>query len=115
MQEKEAAEKKAAVQQVCTLLFPSYRVMFTPRSMIMSGNGQTITIKYSILTTEPDGTQILKDNLEKKVYFKSYPSVPAWEMGKNITYTIEIDPAGDIIHFAPRVIDWENIDGIINF
>lgn len=44
MSEKETAEKKVAVQQVCTLLFPSYKVMFTPRSMILTGEGQTITI-----------------------------------------------------------------------
>ena len=44
MQEKEAIEKKRAVQQVCTLLFPSYRVLFTPRSMVFSGNEATITI-----------------------------------------------------------------------
>lgn len=37
MTEKEAAEKKAAVQQVCTLLFPSHKVMFTPRSMLLTG------------------------------------------------------------------------------
>lgn len=37
MTEKEAADKKAAVQQACTLLFPKYKVLFTPRSMIISG------------------------------------------------------------------------------
>lgn len=37
MTEKEAAEKKAAVQQVCTLLFPKHKVLFTPRSMILTG------------------------------------------------------------------------------
>lgn len=44
MSEKETVDKKVAVQQVCTLLFPSYRVMFTPRSMILTGEGQTIQI-----------------------------------------------------------------------
>ena len=44
MSEKEAADKQSAVKQVCTLLFPSYRVLFTPRSMILSGNGQNIQI-----------------------------------------------------------------------
>ena len=44
MSEKETVDKKVAVQQVCTLLFPSYRVMFTPRSMILTGDGQTIQI-----------------------------------------------------------------------
>ena len=44
MSEKETVEKKMAVQQVCTLLFPKYKVMFTPRSMILNGDGQTIQI-----------------------------------------------------------------------
>ena len=44
MSEKEAADKQVAVKQVCTLLFPDYKVLFTPRSMILSGNGQSIQI-----------------------------------------------------------------------
>lgn len=44
MSEKQAADKKAAVQQVLTLLFPSYKVIFTPRSIMISGNGTTIVI-----------------------------------------------------------------------
>ncbi len=44
MSEKEAADKQSAVKQVCTLLFPNYKVLFTPRSMIFSGNGQSIQI-----------------------------------------------------------------------
>ena len=47
MSEKEAADKKAAVQQVCTLLFPKYKVMFTPRSVLISGEGQTMQIDES--------------------------------------------------------------------
>jgi hypothetical protein len=37
MSEKEAIEKKLAVQSVCTLLFPKHKVIFTPRSMLLSG------------------------------------------------------------------------------
>ena len=40
MSEKEAADKKAAVQQVCTLLFPKYKVLFTPRSMLITGGSE---------------------------------------------------------------------------
>ena len=47
MSEKEAADKKAAVQQVCTLFFPKYKVMFTPRSVLISGEGQNIQIDES--------------------------------------------------------------------
>ena len=45
MSEKEAAEKKAAVQQVCTLLFPKNKVLFTPRSMLITGGeGESIQV-----------------------------------------------------------------------
>lgn len=44
MSEKAAAEKKAAVQQVCTLLFPKNKVLFTPRSMLITGGDSNIQI-----------------------------------------------------------------------
>lgn len=44
MSEKEAADKKVAVQQVCMLLFPAHKVNFTPRSMLIMGEGGMITI-----------------------------------------------------------------------
>lgn len=44
MSEKQAADKKLAVQQVLTLLFPQFRIIFTPRSMMLSGEGNTVTI-----------------------------------------------------------------------
>ena len=44
MSEKEAIDKKFAVQQVCTLLFPKHKVLFTPRSMILSGEGSSVQI-----------------------------------------------------------------------
>ena len=47
MNEKEAADKKAAVQQVCTLLFPNDRVLFTPRSIMISRESDSIMIDES--------------------------------------------------------------------
>ena len=44
MSEKEAADKKFSVQQVCTLLFPKYKVSFTPRSIMILGGGQPVMI-----------------------------------------------------------------------
>lgn len=44
MSEKEAADKKAAVQQVCTLIFPNNKVLFTPRSMLITGGEQNVQI-----------------------------------------------------------------------
>ena len=44
MSEKEAADKKVAVQQVCTLLFPKHKVILTPKSILLTGgaNGSII-------------------------------------------------------------------------
>ena len=47
MSEKETADKKMAVQQVCTLLFPQYKVSFTPRSILIMGSDHSITIDES--------------------------------------------------------------------
>ena len=44
MSEKEAADKKIAVQQVCTLLFPKHKVIFTPRSMLFRNDETSIQI-----------------------------------------------------------------------
>ena len=44
MSEKEAADKRFSVQQVCTLLFPKYKVSFTPRSIMIMGGEQPIMI-----------------------------------------------------------------------
>ena len=44
MSEKQAADKKAAVQQVLTLLFPSLKATFTPRTLMLIGGEQPITI-----------------------------------------------------------------------
>ena len=44
MSEKEAADKKFAVQQVCTLLFPKYKIAFTPRSIMIIGGEAPIMI-----------------------------------------------------------------------
>ena len=44
MSEKETADKKAAVLQVFTLIFPEYKITMTPRSILLSGHGTTIQI-----------------------------------------------------------------------
>ena len=44
MNEKEAKDKKNATLQVLQLLLPSYKIFFTPRSLVLSQEGQNITI-----------------------------------------------------------------------
>ena len=48
MQEKQAKEQKFAVQQVLTLLFPEYKVLFTPNSLLF----QNDTTKESVIIDE---------------------------------------------------------------
>ena len=40
MSEKQAQEKKDAVKQVFTLLFPDYKVLFTPKSLVFQPNNK---------------------------------------------------------------------------
>ena len=47
MSEKDAADKKFAVQQLNTLLFPEYKVVFTPRTMLFMKGDQSIIIDDS--------------------------------------------------------------------
>ena len=44
MSEKEAIDKKIAVQQVCTLLFPTMKMTFTPRTILFIGEGATVVL-----------------------------------------------------------------------
>ena len=42
--EKEMVDKKKAVQQVMSLILPSYKVIFTPRSIILNFDQENVTI-----------------------------------------------------------------------
>ena len=44
MSEKTVKEKKDAVKQVCTLLFPEYNVLFTPKSLLFQKEQESIII-----------------------------------------------------------------------
>lgn len=44
MQEKQAKEQKVAVQEVLTLLFPKYKVLFTPNSLLFQADNGSIII-----------------------------------------------------------------------
>jgi len=86
---------------------------------------QSFTITYTLRTTNQvvttDGsgassttTTGVTEVLTKTVPFNKFTSVKAWEMGKNIVYTISINPAGDVINFAPAAYDWEDIEGVLS-
>ena len=75
---------------------------------------QQIQIVYEITTTAPGGQSGTTEYTAVKDFTLASAAVQAWECGKNITYTIDIDPAGDEIHFAPAVVDWENVDGVVS-
>lgn len=44
MQEKTAKDKKDAVKSVCTLLFPAYQLLFTPNSLLLKKDQETVII-----------------------------------------------------------------------
>jgi hypothetical protein len=44
MNEKMLAERKASVMQVLTLIFPTAKVIFTPRSMLLNFDGGNVII-----------------------------------------------------------------------
>lgn len=44
MQEKEAKDKKIATQKVLTLIFPEYKVLFTPNSLLFQKENETIIV-----------------------------------------------------------------------
>lgn len=44
MSEQETKDKKDATLSVLALLFPNYKIMVTPRSLIFSSNGEAITV-----------------------------------------------------------------------
>ena len=47
MSEKEAIDKKIAVQQACNLFFPTKKVIFTPRSILLNENNTSLIIDES--------------------------------------------------------------------
>ena len=47
MSESSEKEKKIATQQLLTLLFPDFKILFTPRAIMMQGTDVTITIDES--------------------------------------------------------------------
>ena len=64
MSQKETVDKKYSVQQVLTLFFPQYKIVFTPRSMLFTGNGETKQIdekNFEILQTAISNICCLKD------------------------------------------------------
>ena len=75
---------------------------------------QQIKVVYEITTTAPGGQSGTTEYTAVKDLTLASTAVQAWECGKNITYTIDIDPAGDEIHFAPAIVDWEDVDGVIS-
>ena len=53
MSEKETQDKKEAVEQIAPLFFPEYKLLFTPRSMILQGK--------ELITIDETNFEILQD------------------------------------------------------
>ena len=81
MKEKEMAEKKDSVINVLSLVFPKYRTLFTPRSIILQGDTQ--------IMIDDSNFEILQEYLKEIFCFKSSMSLdlgfnPANETAKKI-------------------------------
>lgn len=81
MKEKEMAEKKDSVINVLSLVFPKYKTLFTPRSIILQGETQTMI--------DDSNFEILQEYLKEIFCFKSSMSQelgfnPANETAKKI-------------------------------
>lgn len=77
--------------------------------------GQTLTVVYEKTTTTPGGQVGTSEQEPVTIDFYDFTNdVKAWEMGKNITYTLQIDPEGNVIQFAPAVVDWVSVNGTID-
>ena len=81
MKEKEMAEKKDSVINVLSLVFPKYRTLFTPRSIILQGDTQ--------IMIDDSNFEILQEYLKEIFCFKSSMSQdlgfnPANETAKKI-------------------------------
>ena len=63
MKEKEMAEKKDSVINVLSLVFPKYRTLFTPRSIILQGDTQ--------IMIDDSNFEILQEYLKEIFCFKS--------------------------------------------
>ena len=82
---------------------------------------QTLTLKFHIKTTLPNG-KVVDEDYNKTLDLKEISSLAAWGMNQNIIYTICIkptavadethpfDPNDVIITFDPALMDWEVID-----
>lgn len=77
---------------------------------------QSFTVNYTVQNKVGDtGTWSTPTEFTKTIGFTERAAmVSAWEMGKNITYTLIIDPKGDVITFDPAVADWEEVNGTLD-
>jgi hypothetical protein len=44
VQEKEAKDKKEAIIKVLSLIFPNYKVLFTPSSILLNNSDESVII-----------------------------------------------------------------------
>ena len=68
MQEKEAKDKKIATQQVLTLIFPNYKVLFTPKSLLF----QPVDGSETVMIDESN-FELLQDVLRQVFCMKNAP------------------------------------------
>ena len=80
MTEKETLDKKQSVIQVLTLLFPSYKIIFTPRSLLLNFNDTNVII-------DETNFEYLQDILQK-VFSLSSSSADTFNPGNEAAQAI---------------------------
>ena len=66
MREKEAKDKKEATQKVLMLLFPEYKILFTPNSLLLQKESETIII-------DANNFELLQEVLRQVFCMKNAP------------------------------------------
>ena len=88
MQEKEAKDKKIATKQVLTLLFPNYKVLFTPNSLLFQQENQETII------VDENNFELLQNVLRQVFCMKNAPMDqvafnPAGEKAREIAQKLQ--------------------------
>lgn len=71
----------------------------------LEADKQKFTIVYD-LTQKVDGVTTTKEVTKTCYFYADAAPLKNWEMNKNITYTLTIQPQANVILFAPAVENW---------
>ena len=77
-------------------------------------NAVVLTITYTV-SAKHDGVTYSTETITVTKQLNQVTGLADWEMNKNITYTVKIDPVAEKITFDPAVVDWVAQSGTVTF